>query len=196
MRSDAEDVARLCVAAQERLSRAGRALHDDAGGLLAAAGLRLQMMEEDYPAAAGRLREVSAILEQAIRSVRAVSQDLSPSPVYRVGLRRALERLEVALDYRATAPIPPEAMETAYNAAAAAIDSARKSGAPHVNVRVRGTKGLTIRIEDDGAAKHRARALGPARLLARVSGLGFSITTGKRTIVLIQVYALRRPTSR
>ena len=196
MPSDAEELASMCVAAQQRLSRAGRALHDEAGGLLAAAGLRLQLMEEDYPAAAARLREVSAILEQAMRSVRAVSHDLSPSPVYRVGLKRSLERLEVKLDYSATAAISPETVESIYYAAAAALDAARNSGAEFVNVRVTGAKGLTVRIEDDGTAKGRARALGPARLLARSSGLGFEITTGKRTIVLIRSNALRRPISR
>ena len=67
---DAEELARLCVEARARLSQAGRALHDDAGGLLAAAGLRLQMLEDDYPAVAARLREVSVILEQAIQSVK------------------------------------------------------------------------------------------------------------------------------
>src|SRR6476660_9439281 len=140
MPSDAEELASMCVAAQQRLSRAGRALHDEAGGLLAAAGLRLQLMEEDYPAAAARLREVSAILEQAMRSVRAVSHDLSPSPVYRVGLKRSLERLEVKLDYSATAAISPETVESIYYAAAAALDAARNSGAEFVNVRVTGAK--------------------------------------------------------
>src|SRR5438874_2830297 len=167
MRTDAEELASLCVDAQQRLSRAGHALHDDAGGLLAAAGLRLQLMEEDYPAAAARLREVSAILEQAMHSVRSVSHDLSPSPVFGSGLKRALEKLEVKLDYQATATIPQEKLEAVYNAATAVTEAARSSGARLVHVRVRGDKGLTVRIEDDGAAKSRARALGPAHLLAR-----------------------------
>ena len=192
MRSDAEELATLCVEAQQRLTRAGRALHDDAGGLLAATGLRLQLLEEDYPAAAERLREAGAILAQAMESVRAVSQELSPSPVYRVGLKRSLEKLEVHLDYSATAAIPPHLVEALYHAAAAAIRAARTCGAGRVDVRVRGDKGLTVRIQDDGVAKGRVRALHPTRLLARAAGLGFAITTGKRTIVLIRVYALRR----
>src|SRR5436190_21425809 len=126
---DAEELAKLCAEAQRKLSQAGRALHDDAGGLLAAAGLRLQMMEEDFPSAAARLHEVGAILEQAILSVRSVSQDLCPSPAYRVGLKRALERLDVQLDYNATATIPPHRAEAAYDAAMPAIDAARGSGA-------------------------------------------------------------------
>ena len=184
---DAEELARLCVEARARLSQAGRALHDDAGGLLAAAGLRLQMLEDDYPAVAARLREVSVILEQAIQSVRSVSQDLSPSPVYRVGLKRALEKLDIRLDYGATAAIPPRTVESLYNAAAASIEAASSSGAAQVKVRVRGSKRFTVRIEDDGSSKGRTRTLGLARLLAQASGLGFAITTGKRTIVLIRV---------
>src|SRR5712691_1847795 len=98
IRSDADELAALCVAAERRLAQAGRTLHDDAGGLLAAAGLRLQLMTEDYPAAAGRLREASAILGQAMESVRSVSQALNRSSAYRVGLKRALEKLEVNLE--------------------------------------------------------------------------------------------------
>src|SRR5258707_9119380 len=78
---DAELLAALCVDAQQRLSRAGTVLHDDAGSLLAAAGLRLQLMESDYPAAAGRLREVSGIVGRALESFRRPSHGLNSSPI-------------------------------------------------------------------------------------------------------------------
>jgi signal transduction histidine kinase len=203
VRGDAEQLAALCVEVQRRLARAGNVLHDNAGSLLAAAGLRLQLMESDYPAAVGRIREVSGLVGQAMESLRSLSLDLNSSPVRRGGLKRALERLEVPVDYAAAVEISPETGEAVYGAAAAAVEAARQAGATRVGIRVRGTTrgttrgvgGLTVRIEDDGAAKGRARTLGPARLLARASGLGFAITTGKRTIVLIRVYALRRTNS-
>jgi len=62
------------------LLRAGKTLHDDVGPLLAAAGLRLQLLRMDHPQTAERLDEVLATLEQAMERVRALSQTLSPSP--------------------------------------------------------------------------------------------------------------------
>ena len=194
-RGDAERLAELCVEARRRLAWGGRALHDEAGGLLAAAGLRLDMMAQDYPAAAGRLREVSAILGQAMESVRSVSQELSPS-VRRMGMKRALEKLEVHVDYTATTEISPQIAEAVYTAVEAAVEAARAAQATRVDVKVRGAKGITVRVEDDGSAKGRARVLGPARLLAQAAGLHFSIASGKRTIVLLRVYSLRTPTGR
>ena len=191
-RSDAAAVADLCVEAQTRLSEAGRALHDNAGSLLAAAGLRLQLLAADYPEAAEGIAEVSGVLGQAMESVRSVSQRLHPSPVYRIGLKRALERLEVNLDYAATAALAAPMSEAVYRAAEAAVRAAREAGAREIHIRARGARGLTLRVADNGTAKGRTLALGPIVLLAQAAGVRLTRATGKGTIVLIRVPASAR----
>jgi signal transduction histidine kinase len=65
-------------AAEEKLERAGKTLHDDIGPLLSAAGLRLQLLRMDFPDTAERVREVTEVLDEAIGRVRALSQELRP----------------------------------------------------------------------------------------------------------------------
>jgi signal transduction histidine kinase len=60
----------------EKLERAGKILHDDVGPLLSAAGLRLQLIKMDFPETADLVRDVTAVLDDAIDRVRAVSQEL------------------------------------------------------------------------------------------------------------------------
>ena len=52
------------------LRQAGEILHDDVAPLLAAAGLQLQILRMDHPAAAGQVSEVLATLEGAMDHVR------------------------------------------------------------------------------------------------------------------------------
>jgi signal transduction histidine kinase len=63
-----------------KLEHAGKVLHDDIGPLLSGAGLRLQLLRMDYPETAESVREVTETLDQAIDRVRALSQELKPSP--------------------------------------------------------------------------------------------------------------------
>lgn len=60
----------------DKLERAGKILHDDVGPLLSAAGLRLQLIKMDFPAAAEQVRAVTEVLDDAIDRVRAVSREL------------------------------------------------------------------------------------------------------------------------
>jgi len=64
----------------KRIERAGKALHDEIGPMLSAAGLRLQLLRMDFPETAERVRELTDSLDQVIDRVRALSQDLKPSP--------------------------------------------------------------------------------------------------------------------
>ena len=61
-----------------KIERAGKALHDEVGPLLSAAGLRLQLIKMDFPETADRVREVTETLDEAIERVRALSQELRP----------------------------------------------------------------------------------------------------------------------
>jgi signal transduction histidine kinase len=75
-------------AAGEKLRRAGKTLHDDVGPLLAAAGLRLQLLRMDHPGTADQVDELLATLDDAMERVRALSRELSPSPVSPPARRR------------------------------------------------------------------------------------------------------------
>jgi len=70
----------------KKLEQAGKALHDEIGPLLSAAGLRLQLVKMDFPETAERVREVTETLDNAIDRVRALAQELRPfSPKHRAG---------------------------------------------------------------------------------------------------------------
>lgn len=59
-----------------KLEQAAKILHDDIGPLLSAAGLRLQLIKMDFPAAAGQVRDATEALDEAIDKIRVLSQDL------------------------------------------------------------------------------------------------------------------------
>jgi signal transduction histidine kinase len=199
-KSDIEQVAALYVQARGALVRAGRALHDHVGSSLSAAGVQLQLLRMDVPAAQARIDETLRTLEEALDQVRALSQDLCPSPAYRGGLKQALRRLadqnassrcHIDVECSATAAVPAEIAAALYEAGAAAVEQALQKGATRVSITVRGTSRLVLSIADDGRKSGRARALSAIGTLAREQGLVFECTTGKSTIVSIR-YAIRR----
>jgi len=198
--SAVERLAALYIQARAALIHAGRRLHDDVGSSLSAAGLQLQLLRMDQPAAHARIDETLQILEQALSRVRDLSDGLCPSPVYRGGLKQALLRLEgqyssgrcdVEVAYFATAAVPPEVGVGLYDAVGAAVEQACGRGATRVRVTVRGKSSLQVRIADNGRKAGLARRLSIARLLARQQGLKFECATGKSTIVSIR-YGVRR----
>ena len=63
-----------------KIELAGKALHDEIGPLLSAAGLRLQLLRMDFPETTDRVREITRSLDEVIDRVRALSQELKPSP--------------------------------------------------------------------------------------------------------------------
>jgi signal transduction histidine kinase len=182
---------------------AGRALHDDVGPLLSAAGLRLQILRMDFPQAENRAAEVMEVLDAAMESARALSHTLSPSPVYRTGFRNALTVLVdrardrfsgmIAFRFESAAGLPKEDSVAMYDAAAAALESAMlRKGTTRITVSIRESAGVTLRVSDNGRGPA-GRPLEMAGLLARHAGLTFQVATGKGTIVSIR-YASRRPT--
>ena len=183
--------------------RAGQVLHDHVGPLLSAAGLRLQLLRMDFPDSVGRVREVMDALDDAMERVRALSQELNPSPVYRAGLKNALADLidqhrqgfpgRIVFEFSTSLRLPVEAAVAMYEAAAVAIAEAAQHGeATRIDVSIRGAKAVTLSVKDNGKGRRSHRALAIAALLARHAGLTFEVGTGKGTIVTIS-YALRRP---
>jgi signal transduction histidine kinase len=204
-KSCADDLARACVQAQAELRRAGRTLHDEIGSLLAVAGVRLQLLRMDLPDLAERTQELGEVLDRAMEAVRALSQDLDPSPVRRLGLKNALlglakrhseaRRRQVTVRSTMSGALPPEVAEVIYQAASHAIMAA--AGRPDVTrirITAAGTRSVTVRVADNGKPGPNS-SLAMAAMLARHAGLGFETATGKGTIVSIR-YAVRRTSGR
>lgn len=198
-----DDLARKLVNAVKEQRHAGRVLHDDIGPLLSTAGLRLQLLRMDFPNAVDRVREVLDVLDDAMERVRALSQHLNPSPVYRSGLKNALAEMvewhgrkfpgRITFTFSTLARLPAEVAVAMYEAAGVALaEAVNRAEATQIDLSVRGSKVVKLRVKDDGAARRSHRALALAALLARHTGLTFEVSTGKGTIVWIN-YALRRP---
>src|SRR5215212_1530866 len=77
--------------------RVSGTLHEEVGQVLSAVGLQLDVLRLDFqeqvPEIAPRTMEIQKMLEQAMSEVRALSYDLNPAMVERVGLHNALDRL-------------------------------------------------------------------------------------------------------
>src|SRR5580698_10099439 len=90
---EAEGLARELFEARRELRNAGSALHDQAGSLLSAAGLRLQLLRMDFPETGEAVDQVLIALDEAIERVRSLSQALNPSRAAHLGLAGALSQL-------------------------------------------------------------------------------------------------------
>ena len=186
--------------------RASRVLHDDIGSLLAVAGLRLQLLQMDYPEASAGAAELATALDAAMKHTRTLSRELDPSPVSRAGSQNSLLDLAnryrdgygvaTELKYTATAVLAPEVAEALYLAAADAVGvAAFTSGVTRIGISATGARSVTVRVAFDGNPRGVRAKLAAAELLALHSGLHFVVTTGKGTIVSIQ-YGLRRSSRR
>ncbi|MGD1097814.1 MAG: histidine kinase [Bryobacteraceae bacterium] len=182
--------------------QAGRALHDEVGPLLTAAGLRLQLLRMDFPDAAARLNEVLQTLDDAMERVRALSQRLSPSPVHRTGLKNALEQLadsyrekfsgKILFGFTSPARPPLDAAVAIYDVTAAAIsDAIERAEASRIEISVRGSKRLSVRVKDNGHARGTGKDLLLAARVARHANVTLEVAAGKGTIVWIH-HDLRR----
>lgn len=193
--SHADELAKECVRSRQELRRAAQVLHDDVGSLLAVAGLRLQLLRMDFPEVSERAAEVSEALDGVMGHLRTLSRALEPSPVRRTGLKNSLLDLvgdsnggaRVRLRYAATATLPLDIADAMYQAIASAVANA--DGTKDVSISVSGTRAVTARVSHSG--KIAKKSLAAASLLARHSGLDFSVVTEKGTIVSI-TYAIRR----
>lgn len=196
---EADLLAQDLYQARCQLQEAGRALHDQAGPLLSAAGIHLQLLRLDHPHTAAAVNQALAMLDQAIESVRTLSQNLDPSPAAHMGLERALVELAgqrgAALSYTAASKLPPGPAIAIYETVAALLDRALPKTAP-VRISVRGAgRRLAVRL------LWKARVLWPRGELAalarrlRPAGFVLDVTTKESTIVSIR-YATRRSARR
>jgi signal transduction histidine kinase len=193
---EADRLAAELYQARRALRNAGRALHDQAGSLLSAAGLRLQLLRMDHPQTQEAVDQVLASLDEAMDQVRTLSQALNPSPAAHLGLPGALSQLisksSIArLTYKSKVHPPPDAAVTIYDAVAATLHRAiQDPAATSIHIKVTGTRNLAVRITTNGRWKwSRSEAAAEARR-ARPGAVTLD-TTKKGTLVSI-IYAPRR----
>lgn len=192
----------------EEASRLGRALHDEAGQLLTAAGLHLDALRresEPSAAATARIDEIQRIFDAVITVLRDVAHSLPDSNVERAGLHSALDRLvgrvrkqcscTVRLMVDSHARANGNAKRPMYRIAECALDNAvRHANATLIEVLFRPTtRGMELEIRDDGdgfdldAVTAEPRGLGLLLMehAAARANLQLSITTaaGAGTIV-------------
>jgi len=197
--AEADLLARDLYDTQCQLQEAGRALHDQAGPLLSAAGIQLQLLRMDQPATAATVDETLKMLDQVTDSIRVLSQRLDASPASHIGLERALARLaeehgpQVAISYNATAKVPPVPAVAIYDAIVNAIG---RAGGEPVRISVRGSgERLAVRMLWKGRVRWpRGEVSALARRL-RPAGVLLDVTTKESTIVSI-LYATRRSARR
>ncbi len=190
--------------------RVSRILHDDVGPILGALGFQLDALRYDVPAVAERTLELQAILATGMERVRALSQQLSDSPVDRAGLRMALEQKiekvqpgfpgRIAFAWRTEQRLNGAVALAFYDVAALALENAvEHSGASRIKVTISGKRRAILEIRDNGrgftvSAGSRA-GLGILRMQAAARRIGATFlvesVAGRSTIVTL-LYA---PTS-
>ena len=147
--------------------RVSRTLHDDVGQVLSAVGLQLDVLRLDFqkqaPEIAPRTVEIQKMLEVAMSQVRALSYDLNPAVVERVGLQNAFDRLvgrtrtqfqgKLRFLFDSSVRVPLDVGNAWYKIAEHTLENALKhSGASKIEVHVRSTaKAIEMEIRDNGS---------------------------------------------
>jgi signal transduction histidine kinase len=180
-----EQLTRLLLRAQEdERRRIARELHDEAGQVLTAVKIELDLD--------GR-REASEMVGRALAQVRDLSNLLRPAVLDDLGLLPALRglcedftrrtRIDAALDADDPArPFSPEEEVVVYRVVQEALTNvARHAGASHAHVRLElGDARTRLVVEDDGrgVSGELTPHLGLLGIRERVTALGGSVTIG------------------
>jgi PAS domain S-box-containing protein len=174
--------AKLALAEEQERRRIAAGLHDDVGQTLSVALMKLQSLRKKSPPdAAAPLEEIGNLLGHAVRSTRSLLFDLSPPPLYELGLEAAIEwlaektqeqhKLPVAFDCDdKAAPLTDEIRGILFRAVREALHNTVKyADAKNLWITSRREDSL-IRIEvaDDG------KGFDPAKPLRDTSG-GFGL---------------------
>jgi signal transduction histidine kinase len=203
LQDEADQLARELFETRSRLRASGRALHDQVGPLLSAAGIRLDLLRGDHPQAAGAVHQTLLALEEAMERVRALSRELNPPPAAHLGLKKALASLveshaetfagPLRFSYTATAELPEDASAALYEASAAVLTRAVSDGsATRIALKASGPRNLIVKIESNGRGRWPRAALAAIERRVRPAGIILAATTKQSTIVWIK-YAPRRP---
>lgn len=196
VKDEADILARELFEAKSRLRAAGRALHDQVGPLLSAAGISLDLLRSDHPQAAASASQIMQTLEQAMDRVRALSRGLNPPSELHFGLKKALEALvervresfkgKIEFTWAATVVPPDDAAAAIYEAVSAALAlAANDSTARRLSISARGARNLTVTVGSDGKARWSAAALAAQNRRVLPAGIALADSTKKSTIVSI-----------
>jgi PAS domain S-box-containing protein len=205
---------RLAEAQETELMRISRELHDRVGQTLTALGMRLDSLSADLREGSGTdrvtLDAARALLDESIRSVRALMADLRPSILDDYGLAAALNSfpgwfhgpssLAVTVDAPEVKPRLPQEIATALfritqEALANVVKHAKAS---NVAIRLKERDGVArLDIEDDGAGfDPEAREVGDLHwgmeiMRERAESVGGCLTVrsspGRGTHVVVEV---------
>ena len=186
-------------------ARLSRELHDELGGLLTAAKFDLVRLRNarDPAQVAERLLQASRRLDDVVAIKRRIIEDLRPSALQHLGLKKALELLCREVAERLGTPVlarldevelSDEAELTVYRLVQEALTNVQKyAGADQVAVALAaGSDRLTVSIEDNGAGfdvqasrvarhglagmRHRVESFGGQLQLDSAPGRGTRIT--------------------
>jgi signal transduction histidine kinase len=177
-------------------ARISRLLHDEVGQVLSAVGLQMDVLKLDFksiaPEIVDRIHEIQHMLDHAVQEVRALSYDLNPAVVERVGFHAALDRLvgrfrsvfqgNLRFFYDCKTRPPLGIANAWYKIAELALEnSVQHAGAQKIEVHVRAAKkSVILEVRDDGCG------FSPEDANVRTPGLG---------LLLIQHYAAQVPIS-
>jgi signal transduction histidine kinase len=189
--------------ARSKLRGAGRALHDQVGPLLSAAGIHLDLLRSDHPATASIIEPALLALKEAMECVRGLSRELNPPPSAHLGLKKALSHLvdakrdsfagTIRFSYATSITPPHDTAAVIYEVASAVLDRAASDrSATRLAVSVRGARNLIVTIESNGRANWPRAKLAALARRARPAGIILDVSTKRGTIVSIH-YAPRRP---
>lgn len=188
-------------------AKVARMLHDDAGQVLSAIGLHLDVLRGDLTAEqSGQVVEIQKLLEHVISRIRTASQALHANVVERAGLGFALEQLvgrardkAVGVTIRLLVTLgerwPNEPAHAAYRIVDELLENAL-SHAMAQRIEVRMQTGV-VEVRDDGRGfdlERKTSGLGllQCRYLAKRAKLGMSIQSaaGQGTIIKLTFHGV------
>ncbi len=180
---------------EEQRRRLSLELHDETAQVFSAVKIQLGLLRENAADAdAARLAQVTALVDEGMRSIRRVTEDLRPSLLDDLGLVPALRALAQDVEARTglavrfsaavnRVPLGEEAELALFRGLQEALSNvARHAEAREVQVTVGAAEGtVVLAVEDDGrglppgfdlAALARAGHMGLAGMQERMSALG------------------------
>ena len=188
---------RLNETLEDGAKRIALSLHDEAGGIIAAARLQLDLAIQDSPNAdAERFEEVRKLLDETGERLRHLSHELRPAILDDLGLGKALSFLAQGISSRSTIKVtvfgdlrdrPPARVELAlYRVVQEALNNAIRhaSGISAIGVRLRAKKSsIVCSIHNDGLgfdidktlSDKKRQGLGLLGMRERVHSIGGSI---------------------
>ena len=189
---------RLNETLEDGAKRIALSLHDEAGGIIAAARIQLDLAIQDSPNASNeRFEEVRKLLDETGERLRHLSHELRPAILDDLGLAKALKFLAQGISSRSTIKVtilgqlrerPPARVELAlYRVVQEAVNNAIRhaSGVSAIGVRLRDQKNSVVcSIHNDGLgfdvdktlSDKTRQGLGLLGMRERVHSIGGSIT--------------------